>query len=41
MYRNIYKNYKSNKEIKMDIIVSIIAFGITTAVLVIAFKEMG
>jgi len=25
----------------MDIIVSIIAFGITTAVLVIAFKEMG
>ena len=37
----IFKIYKLNKEIKMDIIVSIIAFGITTAVLVIAFKEMG
>ena len=36
----MYKIYKSNKEIKMEIIVSIIAFGITTAVLFIAFNEM-
>ena len=36
----MYKTYKLNKENEMEIIVAIIAFSITTAVLFIAFNEM-